>query len=81
MDEPRECHTEWSKSDREGEIYGISYMWNPKWYQWMDLQNRKRLMDLENELMVARGRDSKGVWESHVHTAIFQMQNQQGLSV
>ena len=29
MDEPRECHTEWSKSDREGEIlYDSPYMWN-----------------------------------------------------
>ena len=27
----RECHTEWSKSDREGEIlYDIPYMWNLK---------------------------------------------------
>ena len=26
-----ECHTEWSKSDREGEIsYDILYMWNLK---------------------------------------------------
>ena len=31
MDWPRECHTEWSKSDREGEIsYDIPYMWNLK---------------------------------------------------
>ena len=27
----RDCHTEWSKSDRGGEIlYDIPYMWNPK---------------------------------------------------
>ena len=31
MDGPRECHTEGSKSDREGEIlYDILYMWNLK---------------------------------------------------
>ena len=25
----RECHTKWSKSDREGEIsYNIPYLWN-----------------------------------------------------
>ena len=31
MDGPRDCHTESSKSDREGEIsYGIPYMWNLK---------------------------------------------------
>ena len=30
MDGPKECHTEWSKSDR-GEIsYDIPYMWNLK---------------------------------------------------
>ena len=28
---PRDCHTDWSKSDREGEISGdIPYMWNLK---------------------------------------------------
>ena len=31
MDGPRDCHTEWSKSDREREIlYDIAYMWNLK---------------------------------------------------
>ena len=31
MHGPRECHTEGSKSDREGEIsYDIPYMWNLK---------------------------------------------------
>ena len=41
----------------------------------MNLQNRKRLTDLENELMVARqkggGRDSYRVWDGRVHTAVF----------
>ena len=31
MGGPRECHTEWSKSDREGKVsYDIPYMWNLK---------------------------------------------------
>ena len=31
MDGPRDCHTEWSKSDRERELsYDIAYMWNLK---------------------------------------------------
>ena len=30
MDGYRECHNEWSKSDSEGEIHGISYIWNLK---------------------------------------------------
>ena len=31
MNGPRECHTEWNKSDREGKIsYDIPYMWKQK---------------------------------------------------
>ena len=30
MDGPGDCHTEWSKSDRERQIYDIVYMWNLK---------------------------------------------------
>ena len=31
MDGPRDCHTEWSMSDRERQIsYDIAYMWNLK---------------------------------------------------
>ena len=41
--------------------------------------------DLEKELMVAGGKDggkaSEGVWVGYVHTAIFKMDNQQGLTV
>ena len=51
-----ECHTNWSQSDREREtLYGIPYMCNLKKMIQMNLQNRKRLTDLEKELMVARG--------------------------
>ena len=32
MDGPRDCHTRWSKSERERQIpYGITYMWNLKY--------------------------------------------------
>ena len=35
----KECHTEWSKSDREGEIlYNVPYMWNVKEMIQMNLQ-------------------------------------------
>ena len=44
----------------------------------MNLQKRKRLTDLENKLMVGRVRDSEGVWDGHVHTALLKMDNQQG---
>ena len=39
-------------------------------------------LHIENKLMVARGkdggRDNQGVWDGHVHTAAFKMDNQQG---
>ena len=32
MDGPRDDHTKWSKSDREGQIlYDVTYMWNLKY--------------------------------------------------
>ena len=55
MDGHRDSHTEWSKSDRERQIYDIAYMWNiKKGYKWTHLQNRNRVTDVENKLMVAR---------------------------
>ena len=45
----------------------------------MILQNRNRLTDIENKLMVTeskQGRDKLGVWEGPVHAAIFKMGNQ-----
>ena len=32
MGGPRDCHTEWSKSEREKQVpYDITYMWNLKY--------------------------------------------------
>ena len=59
MDGPRDYHTKWSKSDRERQIlYDITYMWNLKKLIQMNLylQNRNRLTDIENKLMVKKGR-------------------------
>ena len=51
----------------------------------MSSQNRSKPTDLENELMFARGRgggnDSWGARVGHVHTAMFEMENQQGPTV
>ena len=51
----------------------------------MNLQNRKRLTDLQNELMVAgrrmEGRDSWRVCDGYVCTAILKVDNQQGPTV
>ena len=58
MDGPRHCHTKWTKSDREGEIlYDMPFICNLKEIIQMNLQNRKRLTGLENELMVGRWKD------------------------
>ena len=44
MDGPRDYHSEWSKSDRGGQIlYDIAYMWNlKKGYKWTYLSNRNK---------------------------------------
>ena len=66
MDGPREYHTEWSKSDIEGEIsYDNPYKWNLKKKKKKDtheliLQSRKRLPDLEKESMVTKGKGYLG---------------------
>ena len=54
---PRDCHTEWRKSDRERQIScDIAYTWNlKKGYKWTYLQNRSWVTDVENKLMVTRG--------------------------
>ena len=55
MDGPRDCHTDWSKSDREGEIlYGIPYMWNLKGNDTNELIYRNKL---RKEVMVAGSKD------------------------
>ena len=44
----------------------------------MNLQNRKRLTDLENEFMIeVGGKGLLGSLDGHVYTAIFKMNNQQ----
>ena len=57
MDGPRDCYTEWNKSDRERQIsYDIAYLWNlKKVYKWTYLQNRNGVTDVKNKLMVTKG--------------------------
>ena len=78
-----------SKSDRERQIsYDDPYMWDlKKWYKWIYLQNRNRLTDLENKLMVTKeercqqsdgGRDKLGVRDWHIYTTIFKIREGNG---
>ena len=50
VDEPRACHTKWSKSEREKQVsYINTYMLNlEEWYWWTYLQDRNRGMDINN---------------------------------
>ena len=62
MDEPRDCHTEWSKSEREKNIsHNIAYICNlEKSYRWNYLQSRNRSKDIENGHMDTR---VAGIWD------------------
>ena len=47
------------------------------------LQNRNRLTDIENKLMVTKGEmlggvHKSGAWDDHTHTTIYKIDNQQG---
>ena len=72
MNRPRNCHSEWSKSEWEKQIlYNIADLWNlKKWYRWTCLQSRNRIADAENKLMVAkrgnRGWDELGDWDWYI---------------
>ena len=62
IDGPRDNHTKWSKSDREGQIYIITYMWNLK-------KNTNELIykvetNIKNKFMASKGSggDKLGVW-------------------
>ena len=48
-------------SDRQT-LSDITYTWNlKKWYKWMYMQNKNRLTDIENELVLTKGeREEEG---------------------
>ena len=58
MDGPRDCHTEWSKSDLERRIlYDIAHMWTLKRNDTNELIYKTETdSDLENELRVTGGK-------------------------
>ena len=62
VDESRDCHTEWSKSEREKQVsYINAYMWNlEKWYRWTGLQGRNWDPGVENKRMDTKAESGKG---------------------
>ena len=60
--DPRDHHSECSKSEKKEIPYNIPYMQNQKKkkrYKWPYLQNKSRLTDLENDLPVTLGKDGE----------------------
>ena len=51
--------SEVSQTEKDKYRMVITYMWNlKKWYKWTYLQNRNRVTDVENKLIVAKGERS-----------------------
>ena len=59
MNGPRDCHTEWSKSEREREIWYCLYVESKKGYKWAHLQNRDRVTGVKNQLKVTRDKEGR----------------------
>ena len=55
MDGPRDYDTKWSKSEREGQTpcYHLGVE-SRIWHKWVYLQNKNRLTDIENKLMLTK---------------------------
>ena len=76
-----DCHTDWSKSEREKQVLYINtYMWNlEKWYRWTGLQGRNRDTDIENKSMDTKwgkgGWDELGDWDWHIYTNMYKIDN------
>ena len=68
VDGLRDCHIEWSKSEREKQILYINaYMWNlEKWCRRTELQSRNRDTEVENKCMDTKGVRGGMHWETEV---------------
>ena len=53
---PRDCHPKRSESDKERQMYDITYVWDLKeGYKGTYLQNRSKVTDVGNERIVPEG--------------------------
>ena len=82
LDGPTGYCGKWNKSDRERQTpYDFTYMWNLKNKKKTNKQNRNRLTDTENRLMVARVGEGWGNWVKKVkglRSTNWQLQNSHG---
>ena len=66
MDGTRDSHPEWSKSEEERQIpYDITYIWNLI-YGTNELSTEKKIMNLENRLMAAKGEGEGVGWTGNL---------------
>ena len=70
-------NSEWSKSDRGEVSYDIRYMWNLKRNDTNELTDKRDSQTWKMNLQLPGGRESWGLWDGHVHTAVFKMDHQQ----
>ena len=66
MDRPRDYHTKWRKSEREGQILHHLHVESKIWHKWTYLGNRNMFTDTEKETSCCQGegrwgRDGLGV--------------------
>ena len=81
VDGPRECHTEWSKSEKN-KYHILTHMWNlEKWYRSSYLQSRNRNTEVENKCTDTKGErggwEELGDWDWHIYTidAMYKIDN------
>ena len=80
MDGPRDCHIEWSKSEREKQIsYNIAYMWNLEiWCRLTYLQRRNSHRCREQTYGYQGGKGGGGTnWEIgiDIYTLMYKIDN------
>ena len=85
VDEPRAYYTQWSKSEREEQIYINAYIWNlERWYWCTNLQGSNKDVDREQSCGHRGGRTGWDKWrEEHgkIYTAICKTDSQWEFSV
>ena len=87
MDGPGYYHTKWGTSDRERQIYDITYMWNLTKNDTNEVVYKTETdsQTSKTNLQLPKGKggwtDRLGVWDWHIHTTIFKTDNQQGPTV
>ena len=63
----------WQEEKTVNEKFAIHlYVESKKWYKWTYLQNRNRVTDAENKLMVTKGEVGGGInWEIGIDTLLY----------